>query len=191
MKKHEHAGGTRKAFDNPREILLTAGLGQGKTLLDIGTGTGYLALAASSVVGEQGKVYALDVHAQSIAALEKELTEKGITNVEPMTADAAEGIPLPEGSVDVCLLSNVLHGFVANEELEKVMGWVTRVLREEGELVIIDFHKRETPFGPSLSLRLGPQEVEDLIAPFGYVPAWRFEAGPWHYAVVMKRVSGK
>lgn len=62
MTKHEHSGCTRKTFENPKEVLLSAGVGKGEVLVDIGSGSGYLSIAASEIVGADTMVYALDAH---------------------------------------------------------------------------------------------------------------------------------
>ena len=94
MKKHEHSGCTIKTFDNPKEILILAGIEKSNSMLDVGTGSGYLSLWASEIVGSDAIIYALDSHEASIEALKQELTDKGITNIKPVLADVVQGIPL-------------------------------------------------------------------------------------------------
>gem|GEM_PF-6210660 len=45
-------------------------------------------------------------------------------------------------------MSNVLHGFVANGQAERMVEEVTSVTRHGGRLVIIEFKKQESPMGP-------------------------------------------
>jgi ubiquinone/menaquinone biosynthesis C-methylase UbiE len=190
MKKHEHSGCTKKTFDNPKEILLLAGIEKGNSLLDIGTGSGYFSIVASEIVGADGIVYALDIHEASIDALKQELSDhdKGITNIKPILADIVKGIPLPRDIIDVCLMSNVVHGFVANEEIDKVLRNTNVVLKEDGKLVIIDFNKTDASFGPPVSIRLSPDEVEDIVSPYGYALKNKFDIGLAHYAIVFQRI---
>ncbi|MEI8218401.1 MAG: class I SAM-dependent methyltransferase [Elusimicrobiota bacterium] len=187
--KHEHSGCTRKSFEDPRQILLSAGIAVGGVMIDIGTGTGYLAITSAEIMGSTSKVYALDNHAASIEVLNKDVSAKGIKNVVGITADAVKEIPLPQSAVDVCLMSNVVHGFAANAEIDALMKNVNNVLKEDGEIVVIDFQKAETEFGPPLSVRLSPEDVENLIAPYGYKILRQFDAGLNHYGLVFQRVS--
>ena len=76
--KHEHSGCTRKSFEDPRQILLSAGIAVGGVMIDIGTGTGYLAITSAEIMGSTSKVYALDNHAASIEVLNKDVSAKGI-----------------------------------------------------------------------------------------------------------------
>jgi ubiquinone/menaquinone biosynthesis C-methylase UbiE len=187
--KHEHSQSTRRSLENPREALIGAGLENGKTLLDLGTGSGYLALTAAEIMGKESKVYALDAHEESIKALSKEILDNDIRNVYAIKADAVKEIPLQKNMVDICLMSNVVHGFEANNEMDSVMKNINRVLVEEGKLIIIDFKKMDTGFGPPLDIRLNPDEVEDLVSPYGYILTSSFDAGQTHYGLVFKKTS--
>jgi ubiquinone/menaquinone biosynthesis C-methylase UbiE len=189
MKKHEHSGCIKKTFENPKELLLLAGVEKGNSLLDIGTGTGYLSIAASEIVGVGGTIYALDIYQASIDALNQELSSKGIANVKPILADAVKVISIARNTIDICLMSNVLHGFVANEEIDMVLKNISEVLKEDGKLIIIDFKKAETLFGPPISVKLSVEEVENIVSAYGYVLNKEFTVGENHYGVVLNKVS--
>lgn len=189
MKKHEHSGGTRSAFENPKAILAMAGIKSGNTImLDVGAGSGYLSVAAAEIMGNSSKVYAIDSHEGSVKALEKELAGRKINNVTAIKADAVNKIPLERDSLDICLMSNVVHGFVANDEMDKVLKNINAVLKDDGRLIIIDFKKKETPVGPPLDIRLNPDEVENIVEPYGYVLTNSFDAGQSHYGLVFKKI---
>jgi ubiquinone/menaquinone biosynthesis C-methylase UbiE len=188
MKKHEHSGCAGRSFENPHEVLTSAGLKNGNFVLaDIGTGTGYLSIAAAEIMGSVSKVYALDSHEESIKVLAKELAEKGISNISAIKADAVNGIPLQRDTVDICLMSNVVHGFAANGEMDKVIKNIDAILKDEGKIMIIDFKKVETPAGPPLEIRLNPDEVENIVESYGYVLVRNFNAGQDHYGLVFNK----
>jgi ubiquinone/menaquinone biosynthesis C-methylase UbiE len=187
--KHVHSGCTKKSFENPKEILVAAGVGKDGVLLDIGSGSGYFSVAASEISGAGGMVYALDAHGESVEALSKELSGRNLTNVKTILADAAKVIPLDRESVDTCLMSNVVHGFVANREMVRVLSNVNEVLKDKGKLIVIDFKNIETPYGPPLSIRLSPEEVEHVVEPFGYDLIKQINVGPDHYGLVFEKHS--
>jgi hypothetical protein len=85
-------------------------------------------------------------------------------------------------------MSNVVHGFAANGELDRVLKNINAVIRDDGKLIIIEFKKEEMPFGPPLDIRLTADEVEELVTPYGYAPAGGFEASPTHYGIVFRKV---
>jgi len=55
------------AFD-PKKVLEHIGVAPGHTLLDVGSGAGGFSIPAASVVGEAGKVYAVDTMIRVILA---------------------------------------------------------------------------------------------------------------------------
>jgi len=182
MKKHEHSGNPRKTLENPQEVLVKAGLEKGAfTLLDIGTGSGYLSLSASEIMGGGSTVYAIDSHEETIKILDSYLSEKEIKNIFAIKTDAVNEIPVKRDSVDICLMSNVVHGFTANNEMEKVLQNLSSILKDDGKLIVIDFNKKDTSFGPSLEIRVDPDQLEDILEPYGYSLVNSFEIGVNQY----------
>jgi len=189
MKKHEHSGNPRKTLENPKEVLVKAGLEKGTfTLLDIGTGSGYLALVASEIMGSTSTVYAVDSHEETIKIFDKQLSEKEIKNIFAIKADAVNEIPVQRDSVDICIMSNVVHGFAANNEMEKVLQNLSSVLKDDGKLIIIDFNKNDISFGPPLEMRVDIKELEDILEPYGYEFVSVFDAAATHYCGVFKKM---
>lgn len=188
-KKHVHSGRSSRGILDAAKILEQAGLNKGATVLDIGCGDGYFSVAASRIVGSAGKVYALDSFRQSLSALKKEIADKDILNIEPTLADATEEIPIPDESIDFSLMVNVLHGFIANEEMKSTMKEVTRVLKTGGTLAIVDFKKKRSLHGPPFSIRLNPEEVDGAIAPYSFDKQIAVETGPFHYLVTFVKTK--
>jgi ubiquinone/menaquinone biosynthesis C-methylase UbiE len=183
---HQHAGKSSKAFLNAEQVLKEAGLKIGDNFLDIGCGDGYFSVAASKIVGSKGKVYAVDSYEQSIIALRKQIHRDNINNIEAIIADVTKKIPLTHAIVDVCLMANVLHGFLANQEVESTMTEVARVMKYGGTLAVVDFQKVEGTPGPPVSIRITPDEVEALIAGHGFKKKRSAEVGPYHYALIFR-----
>jgi len=61
----------------------------GDKILDVTTGTGVLALAASQAVGPVGRVTAIDTAERLLARLESKISKFGITNIDVHSMDAA------------------------------------------------------------------------------------------------------
>jgi ubiquinone/menaquinone biosynthesis C-methylase UbiE len=185
--RHEHAGRSSRAYLSAETVVAGTGLKAGDIFLDVGSADGYYSLEASRVVGGRGRVYAIDNYEASISALKEQIEREGLGNIEAVTADATKRIPLDAGTVDVCLLANVLHGFVANGEVERVLREAARVVRAGGTLAVVEFKKVSGPPGPPLSIRMSPEEVESMVAPYGFEKVRSFEVGPHHYEMVLLR----
>ncbi|MEA3352145.1 MAG: class I SAM-dependent methyltransferase [Chloroflexota bacterium] len=119
----------RSAFINPARILREIGLQQRQTMLDYGCGVGVFTMPAAQIVGDDGVVYALDIHPLCIRTVEKEIGKRGIANVKTILSDRETG--LPNESVDVVLLYDVLQMIT---DRGRLMEELHRVLKPDGRL---------------------------------------------------------
>jgi ubiquinone/menaquinone biosynthesis C-methylase UbiE len=138
-------------------------------------------------VGENGKVYAVDVYEPSMDILRQKIEEKDLKNLNPVLADITSSIPVESKSVDVYFTANVFHGIVGNDELDSTMKEINRVLKDDGILAIVEFIKTEGTPGPPMDVRLEPQDVLDNIEKYGFQLKEIKETGPYHYLVLASR----
>lgn len=192
-KKHGHVHHSRSTKDilNASIVLSAAGLKTGDVFLDAGCGDGFISIEASKIVGDEGKVHAVDVYPESIETVKKEVNEKGIKNLDAMIVDLTDKIPLNDDSVDLSVMANVLHGFVENDEVEDVMNEISRVIKPEGVFAVVEFKKTEGPPGPPFHVRINPQEVEDIVTQYGFEVTETVEVGKYHYLVKAVKKANK
>ena len=179
---HSHAGSSSEGLMEAERTLRKCGLKPGDVMLDAGCGPGYFSFAASKIVGPSGKVYAVDIWEDGIAAVRQRIEQKGITNMEAVVADLTEGAPFEHATVDLCFMANVMHGFVINNELDAAMNEISRMLKPGGRLAVVEWKKIDSP-GPPIDERLAPQEVMDALSAFGYEKTLKDEVGQYHYCV--------
>lgn len=102
-----------------------------QTVLDIGTGTGFLAAG----LGPQAqRVIAIDASRGMLDVARNNLDRLGVDNVELVEADLA-ALPLPDDSVDVAVTNMVLHHALDPGQMLREMA---RVTRPEGWVAITD-----------------------------------------------------
>ena len=106
---------------------------EGQTFLDYGCGTGCFTIPAARMVGNRGKVYALDCFPRQLEIVEKRSRKKGLTNIETILSDNKTG--LPDESIDTIWMCDVLHEV---KQRRAVLEELHRVLRREGVLAIYD-----------------------------------------------------
>ena len=142
-----------------RIILVEAGLRLGQTLLDVGAGTGYFAFPASEIVGEKGRVIAVDVSDEMLEEIGKRVSEKKISNIE--TRKSMEYDVLIEPStIDTALLAAVLHEI---DDKERFIAMVAGTLKPGGSLCVVEWVKKIMNMGPPVEDRLEIKETAALL----------------------------
>jgi ubiquinone/menaquinone biosynthesis C-methylase UbiE len=122
------------SFQDLRDrILEAAQLRAGDVVLDLGAGTGLLALAAAPRVSQ---VYALDISAGMCERLASKAERAGIGNVEVLAGSATE-LPLGDGAADA-VVSNYCFHHLRDAEKELALAEIRRVLRPGGRLAFGD-----------------------------------------------------
>jgi len=157
--RHEHRGKTSEEFLDKTKILSSLGISEGQTILDAGSGSGYMSREFAHLVKNTGKVYAMDTDEISIANMMKTISTN---TIEPVVGDITQKTKLGESSVDLIYLSMVMHGLSETQ----IAGFITetkRLLKPKGILAILEFKKEDTTFGPPLNIRLSPTELIDKI----------------------------
>ncbi|MDQ6778955.1 MAG: class I SAM-dependent methyltransferase [Actinomycetota bacterium] len=135
----DHVGHVEELTDTPgfvrlrQQILELARLTPEDRVVDIGAGTGLLALAAAPDVR---RVSALDISPAMCRRLEAKVAGLSGVNVDVLVANATE-LPLADGSADV-VLSNYCFHHVCDADKRRALDEITRVLRPGGRLVIGD-----------------------------------------------------
>jgi len=163
------AGKSSLDLIDPDILFRYLDLKKGSVMLDAGSGAGAYSLAAVEHIGNEGLIYAVDMWEEGIATLKNNIDSKGINTIRPITADIRERIPvIDDHSVDICLMATVLHDIVETGNASGALSEIARVLRPKGQLAIIEFKKIEGPPGPPLKIRLSPDEVEHMVAPFRF-----------------------
>ncbi len=149
---------------HPNLNLESIGLHAGMVFMDIGCGYGFFTIPAAQIVGEQGKVYAVDVNASSIDRLKREATEKGLKNVTAKVG-AGEETVFCDTCADMVFYSIVLHDF---RDPAKVLQNARQMLKPTGTLVNLDWKKKPMPIGPPMSIRFSEEQAANLIVEAGF-----------------------
>lgn len=122
----------------PKKKLNEVGIRPGYHLLDYGCGPGSYSIAAAELVGDSGKVYALDINPLGIQRVQNIASKKGFRNIETICSDCATG--LEDGTIDVVLLYDTFHGL---SDPDGVLKELHRVMKPSSILAFSDHHMKE------------------------------------------------
>jgi ubiquinone/menaquinone biosynthesis C-methylase UbiE len=118
------------------KMLRLAHLKPGESVLDVGCGTGSLAIAAKRQVGPTGAVQGVDPSPEMIARGEKKARRAG---VEVVFKEAfAQSLPFPDAQFDAVLSTLMLHHLPPKARHEFAVE-ARRVLKPDGRVLAIDF----------------------------------------------------
>jgi len=128
----------RDFFSSPLNMLKEADIKPGYNVLDFGCGPGSYSIAAAKAVGENGRIYALDIHPLAVKKVKCTAAEQGLVNIETIESDCKTG--LNDRSVDAVLLYDVYHDLCNKSQ---VLEELHRVLKPEGILSFSDHHMKK------------------------------------------------
>jgi ubiquinone/menaquinone biosynthesis C-methylase UbiE len=122
----------RWIFENPQRTMRIIGLKEGMRFLDVGCNLGFYSFPASSLVGDSGLVYALDVDSDCLEWVENKASRTHRSNIRTINA-SAEKTGLPNSKVEIVFLHLVLHDIT---DKSAAIREFYRVLKPNGRLVI-------------------------------------------------------
>ena len=137
-----------KGLDIRKTTVELAQIKPGESVLDVGCGTGDLAIAAKALAGPTGEVYGTDADPEMIDLAQRKAAQAGVEVT--FRVDLIEGMTFPDERFDVVLSSFMMHHLPG--DLKRAgLAEIYRVLKSGGRLLIVDM---ESSSGGSLGQRV-------------------------------------
>ena len=157
-------------------LVQLARLDRGDAVLDVGCGTGSLAMTARARVGGTGEVCGIDPSPEMVARARRKAARAGV-DVRFETG-AVEALPFPDTTFDVVLSTLMLHHLAADGR-EQGLGEIARVLKAGGRFLAVDFGAGGKGHRHLLGRRRHAEfDVEEVVPLFEQAGLHVVEKGP-------------
>lgn len=184
----------RNRWENTRQSINKFGFSPGDVIADVGAGPGYFSFKFADIVGESGKVYAIETNPMHLDYLNTFIKSHGINNVEVVKCDT-ESVGL-DGTVKVnaifmCSLYHVLYAALTEDERVRYLGSITDCLVPGGKLIIADndlVEEGELPYhGPYIAKSL----VISQLWHYGFRLCETFQFTKQRYILIFEYICKK
>jgi len=113
---------------------------RGQTVIDYGSGTGRYLPKASELVGEDGLVYAVDIHELAIKSAFRIIEKHNLKNVKPVLTDG-KTVSIPPHTADMVYALDMFHMV---RETQPFLQELNRLTKPAGILFLEDGHQSRT-----------------------------------------------
>ena len=170
---------------SPIEVVEQYGLFSQMAVADVGCGAGDFSVSVAKIIGNGGRVYAIDVLQSALQSLRSKARLEGLSNIDLIRSDLEmeNGSTLPDGFVDLVLLHNVLFQI---KDREKVIREANRVLKVDGKMAIMEWSEF-SPIGPIREVRISPTDMLKIVKSNGFEFEKNADAGKYHYGQVFRK----
>lgn len=148
-----------------RRTVALARLRRGERVLEVGCGTGDVALAARARLGATGVVYGIDPAPEMIAMARTKAARAGVQ--VDFQRGRIEALAFAPASMDVVLSSLMMH-HLPDDLQQQGLAEIARVLKPGGRLLIVDFQRPTVLLERALATMLhhggSTRGVQDLAA---------------------------
>ena len=130
---------------------------------DIGCGPGFFTIPLAKAL-RNGRLYALDIDDEMLAACRERVLEARLGNVEFGKYQEFQ-FPLEEGSLNGAFLAYVVH---ASSDKPRFLEAFGRLLRPRGWCTVLEWRPKETAEGPPVERRVDPAELWEMAEKPGF-----------------------
>lgn len=172
-------------FVNPGKIIGQLGLKPGDKITDLGCGSGFYTMAAAKIVGNTGRVAGVDVQDTKLTATKSISLQNNLHNVEVYKADLEKPFHgIPSGGEDAVIMASIVHEVKGRAA---VIQNAYSLLKTSGHLLVVDWKKETSPFGPAMEKRVSEKEIRSELESSGFKHIKDLDADLYHYAMVFQK----
>ncbi len=178
--KHKLDSEKRRDLLPPKQTLINLHLQEGDIMADIGCSIGYFTIPASKIVGENGKIFAMDILPEMLKDVEIKISQNNISNVETVLTEE-NNLKLTDNKVTFAFISLVLH---EADEKENFLSEVKRIITPNGKIAIVEWEKINSEFGPPIDHRLDRIYLAKMLDFLGFSNISIIDIGDNFYGII-------
>jgi ubiquinone/menaquinone biosynthesis C-methylase UbiE len=168
-------------------LLTNLGLKPGMTVCDMGCGNGYYSLKIAKLIGERGKVYAVDVQPEMLKFLLERAKEEQVENVVTIQGKFHDP-QLPPDSQDLILVVDVYHEF---SHPEQMLAGMRNALKADGLIALAEY-RAEDPEVPIKALhKMTKKQIVKEYQANGLYLVKEFDRLPWQHLMFFGKDASK
>ena len=177
----------REKEEDPAKLLKALEIQPGMTVADIGAGSGYHCFRMSPLVGDKGKILAVDIQPEMLAIIKARAKKENVTNID--LVEGTETDPkLPAGKVDLIILVDVYHEFSQPYEMTEKM---IAALKPGGRIAFVEFRLEDPKVPIKLIHKMTERQVTIEMEQFPELEHLKTDKSlPWQHIVLFKKKEG-
>jgi precorrin-6B methylase 2 len=175
--------GSREREERPDLLLAALALTPGMAVADVGAGTGYYSWQIAARIGQEGRVYAVDVQPQMIDLLKENMRRRGVRTVQPVLGTATD-TGLAPGSIDLALMVDVYHEL---EHPREVLDSILRALRPGGRLALVEYRAEDDSVPIKRLHKMSVAQIRREVGAQGLLWQQTVETLPWQHIVIFRK----
>lgn len=157
------------------------------TIVDAACGNGTYLFFLAKNLKSYHKLIGLDLWKEGIQQLNSNSQKLNLSKVTGIYCDLGKTFPLSERVADICLMATVIHDFKSDGIEKNTIKEAFRILKPGGILAAIEFKKISSKPGPRIDIRLSPEELQNLVEPFGLKQVKSIEIGISNYLSLFQK----
>jgi ubiquinone/menaquinone biosynthesis C-methylase UbiE len=177
----------REQEEGPTKMRDQLQVKPGMTVCDMGCGNGYHTLPLAEMVGEKGKVFAVDVQPEMIEMLKQNIDRKGVKNVVPIVG-LYHDPKLPPDTCDMILLVDVYHEFSHPVQMLAAM---RAALKKDGLLVLVEFRAEDDTVPIRPEHKMTKAQIHKEMNANGFTLKREFDGLPWQHLMFFGKSEAK
>lgn len=174
---------SRQREEDCETMLAALDVQPGQVVCDMGCGNGFYTLPLAKLVGERGKVVAVDIQREMLGLLKDRANAENIDNIELVHGTVVDP-QLKPNSVDLVLMVDVYHEFSHPEQMLQA---IRDSLKPSGRVALVEFRAEDRSVPIKKLHKMSKQQILKEFEPNGFKLVEEFDKLPWQHLMFFER----